>query len=340
MSRDRSPRRSPGPRRPRGLGRGALTAASVTVLSVTASGCVVVHGEREILPGATKSEAARALRDFTTAYNKANGANDPSLDADRVTGALGDIDGAKLKAGGKNQPGGNANYVPLKLTDTEFTIPEKAGWPRWFVTDSKANKGRAEDRWLMVFTRGDANEVWQVAYLTISPAEAIPTFKKNEDGWAEPVTANAADLAVAPGKLPQQYATYLKDGGSAFADGAHTTKWRADRAKSAERPGLAQQYIDEPLTSGDYAPVGLRTADGGALVFFTTRHYQKQTAAPGVPINVTNADVKALMTGEPKQSLTLESISNQAVLDPPKSASDQKVKFLSRIQGLTAAKGE
>ncbi|WP_151482732.1 hypothetical protein [Streptomyces albicerus] len=334
MSRDR------GPRRPRRLGRSALTAASVTVLSVTASGCVVVHGEREILPGATKTEAARALKDFTTAYNEANGANDPSLDADRVTGALGDIDGAKLKAGDKNQPGGNPNYVPLKLTDTDFTIPEKAGWPRWFVSDSKANKGRGQDRWLLVFTRGSADAVWKVSYLTIIPAEDVPEFKKDKDGWAEPVTATAADLAVSPNRLPQDYATYLKDGGDIFAPGTHTTKWRSDRTENASRPGLAQQYIDEPLTSGDYAPVGLRTTDGGALVFFTTRHYQKQTAAQGVPINVTNADVKALMTGEPKQSLTLESISNQAVLDPPKGAANQQVEFLSRIQGLTAAKGE
>jgi hypothetical protein len=338
MSRDR------GPQRPRRLGRSTLTAASVTVLSsvlsMTASGCVVVHGEREILPGATKAEATRALADFTAAYNKANGANDPSLDADRVTGALGDIDGAKLKASGKNQPGGNPSYVPLKLTDTEFTIPEKAGWPRWFVADSKANKGRGEDRWLLVFTRGDANELWEVSYLTIASAEEIPEFKKDEDGWAEPVTADETDLAIAPGRLPQRYATYLKDGGEGFAAGAHTTKWRSDRAKDAARPGLAQQYIDEPLTSGDYAPVGLRTADGGALVFFTTRHYQKQTAAQGVPINVTNADVKALMTGDPKQSLTLESVSNQAVLNPPKSSPTPQIQFLSRIQGLTAAKGE
>ncbi|WP_413756913.1 hypothetical protein [Streptomyces sp. MMBL 11-3] len=325
---------------PRGLGRGALAAVSVTVLSVTASGCVVVHGEREILPGATRAEAARALSDFTTAYNKANGANDPALDADRVTGALGDIDGAKLRAGGKNQPGGNPEYVPLKLTDTEFTIPEKAGWPRWFVTDSKANKGRAEDRWLLVFTRGDANDVWQVSYLTIAAAAEIPEFEKDEDGWAQPVAADAADLTVAPGQLPKSYTAYLKDGGDTFAAGAHTTQWRSDRKKNAARPGLAQQYIDEPLASGDYAPVGLRTKDGGALVFFTTRHYQKQTAAPGVPINVTNADVKALMTGDPKQSLTLESTSNQAVLNPPKSSQNPKIQFLSRIQGLTAAKGE
>lgn len=58
-----------------------------------ASGCVVVHGEREVVPTATRTEAARALKDFTAAYNKADKANDSSLDADRVTGALGAIDG-------------------------------------------------------------------------------------------------------------------------------------------------------------------------------------------------------------------------------------------------------
>ncbi|GGX66740.1 putative lipoprotein [Streptomyces fructofermentans] len=312
----------------------------MTVLSVTAGGCVVVHGEREVLPGATRTEAARALKDFSTAYNEANAANDPTLDADRVTGALGDIDGAKLKAGGSNQPGGNPGYLPLKLTGTEFTIPEKAGWPRWFVTESKANKGRDEDRWLLVFTRGGPDEVWEVSYLTILPGADIPEFAKDADGWAQAVAPDAADLAVAPRALPKAYAAYLRDGGDTFAPGTHTTKWRSDRTKNASRPGLAQQYIDEPLTSGDYAPVALRTADGGALVFFTTRHYQRQTSARGVPIDVTNTDVKALMTGEPKQSLTLESVSNQAVLDPAKGAADRQVRFLGRIQGLTGAKGE
>lgn len=301
---------------------------------------MVVHGEREILPGATKTEAARALKDFTAAYNEANAANDRALDADRVTGPLADIDGAKLRAGAKNQPGGNPDYAPLKLTDTEFTIPKKAGWPRWFVADSKANKGGGSTRWLLVFTRGGADEVWEVAYLTILAADDVPEFKKDKDGWAEPVTANAADLAVPPQDLAETYATYLQDGGAAFAAGPHTSAWRDLREKNAEKPGLVRQYLDEPLTSGEYAPLGLRTTDGSALVFFTTRHYEKQTAAQGVPLNVSDANVKALMTGDAKQSITLESVSNQAVLDPGPGAANQKVEFLARIQGLTGAKGE
>src|SRR3954468_21999172 len=111
MSRDRSPRRL------RRRDRNALMAVSLGALSLTASGCVVVHGEREVLPATTRAEAAKALQQFTTAYNAADKAYDSSLDAAHVTGALGDIDAARLKAGHTNYPAGNPNYSQLKLTD-------------------------------------------------------------------------------------------------------------------------------------------------------------------------------------------------------------------------------
>ncbi|MFI6488354.1 hypothetical protein [Streptomyces sp. NPDC050564] len=340
MSRDRagrSPRRLRSPNR---LSQFALATGAVTVLSLTASGCVVVHGEREVVPAATRAEAARALKDFTTAYNKADKEYDSSLDADRVAGPLADIDGAKLKAGHKNNPGGNPAHSPLTFSDAKFVIPEKAGWPRWFVADTAANKGLPTSRWLLVFTRSGANDVWQVSYLTVLAADDVPTFKKDDAGWAEPVTADDAALAIEPEKLSQSYATYLKAGGDGFAAGTHTSQWRAQRKKFASKPGLARQYIDEPLSSGGYAPVGLRTTDGGALVFFTTHRYEKQTAAAGSAIPTPSADVQALTTGEIKQSLTLEFISNQAALDPPRNAAGKGVAILGRIEGLTGAEGE
>ncbi len=333
MSRDR------GPRRLRRLDRRALIAASVTALSLTASGCVVVHGEKEVLPSATKSEAAKALRQFTTAYNKADKAYDSSLDADFVAGALGDIDRARLKAGKVNSPDGNPAYTPLKLSDAKFTIPKKAGWPRWFVADTAANKG-GNVRWVFVFTRGGLAEPWQATYLTLVAPGAVPEFKTDKDGWAEAIPANSAELAVAPEDLSARYATYLKDGGDTFADGRHTSGWRKDRKKEAKRPGLATQYIDEPLTNGEYAPLALRTADGGALVFFTTRHYEKQTAYAGTSVPVPNKAVQALTEGEIKQSLLMQFVSGDMALDPAKGATDTKVSVLGRLQGLTSAKGE
>lgn len=318
-----------------------LIAASVTALSLTASGCVVVHGEREVLPATTQAEAAKALQQFTTAYNNADKAYDSSLDADHVTGALADIDAARLKAGKVNSPEGNTNHSPLELSDAKFTIPKKAGWPRWFLADTAANKGGTA-RWLFVFTRDGLDEPFQAAYLTLVAPDDVPEFRTDKDGWAEAIPANSTELAAAPKALSQDYATYLKDGkGETFADGAHTSDWRASRQKEAEKPGRVTQYIDEPLTNGDYAPLALRTADGGAMVFFTTRHYMKQTAYAGTSLPDQNDSVDALTTGEVKQSLTMEFVSNEVALDPAKGAADGgRVTVLGRIQGLTSAKGE
>ncbi|MBD0418416.1 hypothetical protein H0H10_04395 [Streptomyces sp. TRM S81-3] len=330
MSRDR------GPRRPRRLDRSALIAASVTALSLTASGCVVVHGEREVLPATTRAEAAKALQQFTAAYNAADKAYDASLDADHTTGALAAIDSARLKAGRTNNPAGNPSHTPLKLTDAKYTIPKKAGWPRWFVADARGNKG-GEARWLLVFTRDGLEDTWEVAYLTLVAPGDVPEFKTDEDGWAEAVPANSTDLAVSPADLSEDYTAYLKDGGKTFADGPHTSAWRQLREKRSTRPGLVTQYIDEPVTNGDFAPLALRTKDGGAMVFFATRHFEKQTAARGASVPTPNDDVLALTDGEIKQSLTMEFVSNEVALDP---AGPGQVSVLGRIQGLTSAKGE
>lgn len=331
MSRDLGLLRLRTLRRHRGIDAGVLMAA----LSVTASGCVVVHGEREVLPATTRAEAAKALEEFTAAYNAADKAYDGSLDADHTTGALADIDGARLEAGRVNSPEGNTRHTPLELTDAKFTIPKKAGWPRWFLADAAGSKGTGS-RWLLVFTRDGVDETWEAAYLTLVAPDDIPEFKTDADGWAEAVPANSPEPAVPPGELSKDFATYLKEGGTAFAQGPHTSGWRAQREKKSSRPGLATQYIDEPLTNGDYAPLALRTKDGGALVFFTTRHFEKQTAAAGASVPAPNKDVLALTDGEIRQSLTMEFVSNGVALDP----ADGPVEILGRIQGLTSAQGE
>ncbi|MEU6771556.1 hypothetical protein [Streptomyces sp. NPDC046759] len=329
MSRDRSPRRL------RRRDRNALVAASLTALSLTASGCVVVHGEREVLPAATRAEAAKAVTAFTTAYNKADKAYDNSLDAPYLTGPFGDITAARLKAGHTNNPSGNPNHVPLKLTDVKITIPEKAGWPRWFLADARANK-TGDQRWLMVFTRNDLGEHWRVAYVTLVAPGRVPEFETGEDGRAETVPAESRQLAVAPGKLSEDYATYLKKGTQTFTEGLYTSRERTDRAARARKPGLVTQFIDRPLTGGDYAPLALRTVGGGALVFFTTHHYEKQTAAPGTTVPPQGKDVQALTKGEVKQSLTMEFISAEAALDPPGVG---RVAIVGRVPGLTSAQG-
>ncbi|WP_399924681.1 hypothetical protein [Streptomyces kanamyceticus] len=324
-------------RRLRGHCRPVAAAAAVTSLAMTATGCVTVHGEREVVPAATKAEAAKALKDFLAAYNEADKELDPTLDAARITGPLGAINQAGLKSRGVQHPGGNQQHVPLELTDATYSIPKKAGWPRWFMADTKANR-RSDLRWLWVFTKAGPDELWRATYLNLVSPKKMPELRKDEDGWAEPVDVAAKNLAISPAALGEKYTSYLKSGGEDFAPGDHTSGWKAIRDKNTKRAGLAVQYIDEPQNAGSFAPLGLRTEDGGALVFFSTRHYEKQTAFKGLSPRV-DADAKALLKGEVRQSLLLTRAANQVVVDPARSGGD-KVAFLGRIQGLTGAKGE
>jgi hypothetical protein len=329
----------------RRLGRAATGLAATAVLSLTASACVTVHGEREVVPSATKDEAAKALAAFTDAYNKADKAYDPALDAAHVTGALGAINQAGLKARQVNFPDGNPDHVPLELTDAKFTIPKKAGWPRWFVADTDSNRdqdtGPQDNRWVLVFVRPGAGQGWQAAYLTILRPDQIPAFKTDEDGYAEPVAPDSAALAVAPRDLSEEYSSYIQSGKPEhFKPGTHTSLWREERAKSANLPGVNTQYLDEPLDTGDFAPLGLATQNGNTLVFFSMRSFERQTAAKGVRLKVV-PDVKALLTGDVKSTITKERVSNQAVVVPPGNGGDPgpSVEVLGRLTGLTAARG-
>lgn len=316
-----------------------LLAATVaaTALALTASGCVTVHGELALLPPATEAEAAKALTDFTTAFNRADEAYNPALDADRVTGPLGEINQAGLRARAVSSPDGNAEHEPLELTDARFLLPRKAGWPRWFVADADSNRD-VDRRWLLVFVRNGPQERWEAAYLSIMGADEVPAFAE-EEGYAVPVAADTDALAVAPGKLGAEYVAYLRDGKPGpFAAGPHTSGWRAQREKTAKRPGLATQYVDRVTDRGDFAPLGLRTRDGGALVFFATRYFERQTAAPGYRPKVPQ-DVKALMTGEVENTVTREWVSSQTVLVKPAGADRDGVTVTGRLQGVVGAVG-
>ncbi|MGW2205512.1 hypothetical protein [Streptomyces sp. NPDC001774] len=322
--------------------RVSVAATATAVLALTASGCVTVHGERELIPAATKAEAEQALKEFTDAYNEADKAHDPKLDADRVTGALGAINQAGLKSRSITAPGGNPQHQPLELTDATYVLPKKAGWPRWFVADTDSNRdaddGPGDNRWLLVFVRNGADQLWEVAYLAILTPNEIPAFK-TEGGFAVPVSADSTALAVAPKDLGRSYVSFL-DGGERgqFAAGPHTTLWREEREKGSKRLGLATQYADQVTDAGDFAPLALATEDGGALVFFATRYFEQQTAATGYRPKV-DPDVKALMTGEVKNTVTKEWVSSQTVLVKPAGTDADGVTVAGRLQGVTGAKG-
>ncbi|WP_240139599.1 hypothetical protein [Streptomyces sp. MUM 178J] len=327
----------------RRLSRAAAGLAAAVALSLAAGGCVTVHGERAVVPAVTKDEATQALQAFTKAYNAADKAYDPALDAHVVTGSLGAINQAGLASRQVNYPEGNPSHRPLELADTRFVIPKKAGWPRWFIADTDSNRdedgGDGDTRWLLAFIRTGPDQTWRAAYLSVLAPDEIPAFTTDEEGYAEPVAADSSALAVAPGELSEQYAGYLQSGKPArFKDGPYTSAWRAERKNSANLPGISTQYRDRAANEGDFAPLGLATEDGGAFVLFSMRSFERQTAAKGVRLKV-HPDVQALLSGEVTSTLTKERVSSQAVTVPAAGAGGGAVEVLGRLAGLTSAKG-
>lgn len=300
---------------------------------------MTVHGEREMLPAVSKAEGAKALTHFTESFNKTNRQLDPALNPSFEGGALLAIDQAGIKASHALQPQGNPGFKELAFTDPHFTVPQQAGWPKYFIADAASNRTNARGqntRWFLVFSRNGIDEQWRAVYLATFADNKAPELKTDKKGYAEAVpTGTKSGLSVDPGKLSSTYADYLSTGkGSTFASGPQTDGWRARRAKDANRAGQRIMWEDSPAT---YPPVALRTTDGGALVFFSTVYHQQQTLFAGATISV--GKLKGLVQGPPKKTnrMLFTTVSGQTVKVPAKSAGG-KVAVLNRIEAKTAVK--
>ncbi|MEN2418831.1 hypothetical protein AABB02_12035 [Streptomyces rimosus] len=284
----------------------------------------------------SKAEAATALKQFTDGFNASNSKLDPKVNPTYETESLLAVDQALTKAGHAVSPQGNPKFPPLTLTSPHFTVPRQAGWPKVFLADAVSNRNNT--RWFLVFTRDAMGAKWKASYLSALSDNQIPQFKTDPDGYAEVVPADARDsgLKVAPGELGKAYAAYLNTGkGEVFAPGPATDQWRKLREEQGRQPGSRIQYEDQP---SDYAPVALRTKDGGALVFFSTYYHQQKTVSEGARINIP-PEIKGIMDGPAKSSnrMTFTTLSEQ-VVKVPAAGTAEKVAFLHRLEAKTSAK--
>lgn len=321
--------------------RVAVAAVPMLAALLTLTGCVTVHGEEVLQPAVSKDEAGRVLDRFGKLNNKANEDYDLEVNSRIEAGGLREIDQAGLTVRKADYPEGNPDYEPLEFSDTRYLIPQQRGWPRWFVADTLTN--RNELRWLLVFVKEGPEAGWHATHLSLldeTEQAEIGTFAEDEDGHVRRVPLGAsAGLTVAPGQVGKAYAAYLKDGrGDDFAPGQHTSERVGARDQYRRTPEYVTQYVDEPTP--EYPPVALRLADGGALVLFSTRHFVKQTVAEGREVEVPAA-AEPLMKGQgtPEKSLTMERVSQQAAVVPPREDKGDGIVFYNRLEGLVGAEG-
>lgn len=313
--------------------------AAAIALTVPLAGCVTVHGERALIPSIRPAEAAKVLANFAAQNNKATKSYDRQAITSIEAGPLGAIDEAGVRAKHANNPQGNPKYSALKFSDQKYFIPEQRGWPKFFVAEALTDRSTNE-RWLLAFRRGAPTEPWKADYLGVAVPGSLPDFAVDKDGHAESVPLAGTDLVVQPGQLSAQYAGYLdggKDAPQVFADGPATSGLRTNRASAARTANTVTQYADQPDSSGDFTPIALRTTDGGAVVFFGSRHQSRATFRASYHLNL-DKDTQALTSGTPRTSITLARVS-QNMVTVPRRSSTAKVSFLSNLTGLVSAKG-
>ncbi|MDT0344525.1 hypothetical protein [Streptomyces litchfieldiae] len=315
------------------------TAGLATALAMVASlsGCMTVHGETAVVPAASEEEAQEALERYVEISNEALGDLDPELNSTAETGPLGAIRAASLTMLDEADPA--YEFPELEVSDTQFHIPQQAGWPKFFVADTQTTQ-TPDNRWLIVFTRNSIDEDWRASYLSVMPTEGGPALAEDEDGYLEdlPVGEDTnTGVGVEPGAVGQAYVDYVQSGEGPFVGGDYTSGELTAREEANSDPRYATDYQDQVPEGAEFAPVAMRTQDGGALVFFSTTRFEKQTMAEGQQL-VVDPLVEVLLEGEARTSQTLEWLGMHASV--VSEGENGQVDILHRSIGVVGATGQ
>ncbi len=273
----------PGGQAGQGAGRPAAPAATPrTGASGTgASGTASAAPASPAGPPLTIAQAQQVLAGYTTVNNEANAKRSGGLLATVEAGSSFAIDAGLYQV---QQAAGSQPFPPFSPVQATYYLPrgEPAAGPRWFVVQVAnaftSNPAKVTSAEYLLFTQSAPGGPWQdtIEPYLLSGAD-VPRVAVGADGLATAVGADAATVAVAPGRLPAATAAALDSTGPGGAGGGQAavavTGNLADRAdlrtwQAAVRGGQVSDR-HAPAAGADGQEFALRTADGGALVFYT-----------------------------------------------------------------------
>jgi len=279
----------------------------------------------------TMAQAKQVLAAYTTANNTANAQRSDSLLATIETGSSYAIDAGLYRLQGAENA---ATYPAFGPQRAQYYIPRETGYPRWFVVQvanaELAAPAKITGTEYLLFTQAGAGAPWQNAvepYL-LSGA-AAPSVALGAGGLATPVTAAMA-LSVPVGQIAQVTASSLDGAGQLpnpgnLADIMDRAFWQGKLPASS--------VTDAHTPSGP--AYGLRTSDGGALLFYTDAAELTLTAPAGEAMHLTIPGFYS-----PSQSLTRAGVGyleQFATYDPPSGSAGLRV--VADYSGITSAGG-
>ena len=277
----------------------------------------------------TMAQASQVLAAYTTANNTANAQRSDSLLATIETGSSYAIDAGLYRL----QQALNATAYPaFGPQRAQFYIPRETGYPRWFVVQvanaDLASPAKITGTEYLVFTQAGPGAPWRDAVEPYVISGAVtPSVALGGGGLATPVTAGPP-LAVPAGQIAQVTASSL-DGTGRLPDPGNLADLLDRKLWQGKLPASA--VTDTHTPSG--AVYGLRTSDGGALLFYTDAAELTLTAPAGEAMHLTIPGFYS-----PSQSLTRAGVGyleQFATYDPPSGRSGLRV--VADYSGITSA---
>jgi hypothetical protein len=236
----------------------------------------------------TMTEAQGVLAGYTSANNGANAQRNDALLATIETGTSYTIDAGIYRVQRAEQAPPYPAFGPARA---RYYIPrqQSAAYPRWFVAQvanaNLASPGKVTGTEYLLFTQAAPGATWKNAiepYLV--PGATAPAIALGSDGLATAISPDTTSLAVAPARLPGLTAASLDGAGPLpdpgnLADRLDLEFWRA------KLPAASVSGRHAPASGGQV--FGLRTADGGALLFYTDAAELTLAPPPGNVLRLT-----------------------------------------------------
>lgn len=308
------------------------------VLGAGAVGCVTVDGENARVAPLDQREAARVLADFDARNNEVYAKRDTALNSVIETGSVGAIDQASLRVMQFSDPERKREIPAFTHEKPTYWIPRTIGWPKWFAVHNTPSYANARPM-LLVFGKDGPDAPWRATWgPTLRAGASFPEPYRDEDGYVEQLPLDAPGLAALPRDTAAALTGFLTDGRSSaelFAPGPHTSEARKLREEPVQN-GYVRQFVDSP--AAQYAPLAIRTADGGALVLFAVTHSMKLTVQPPNTLGEVEPAQQAFLAAKPKRSVTEHKLAAYAAVVPRTGAG--KVQVVATMSGVVGAEGE
>jgi LysR family transcriptional regulator, chromosome initiation inhibitor len=246
-----------------------------------------------------------------------------------------------------------ADHV-TRLGTPAFYLPHSAGYPQWFVAVASATYSgpslgpewrsapggipweTADGHELFLFTKASATASWQLSSLSkLAPGASLPALATGSSGHVPTVSLSDSALLAEPSFTGPLQAGVVDDGPASPSATVVSTGPLTTGIYDNERAGLLGltaprgDVLQWNLEGSNYRQFALRTADGGALVFYAMYlNTTVQTPAslnlarpvnPGPAISVPQAVAPLLGHGTPAPRVKLEGqqLLSFAAVDPP-----------------------